>query len=146
MNIFLSGKAVFCYHCGHKVPLMPTTTSALEKKIAAIQMELATLGPMRPGNLGMQYRDRKEKLGGFWQISYTHKMRSRSEYVRPEHLEAVKQELANFATFRKLTEQWIELALELSRLKRQAAKPKTKVGKATKARQKSEAGEEASSG
>jgi hypothetical protein len=115
---------------------MPTTISALEKKIAAIQQELAALGPMRPGNLGMQYRDRKEKLGGFWQISYTHKMRSRSEYVKPEHLEAVKQELANFAIFRKLTEQWIELGLELSRLKRQAVEPKRE--KTRKIRQRAE--------
>ncbi|NLL83077.1 MAG: hypothetical protein GX230_02390 [Lentisphaerae bacterium] len=146
MNIFFIRDTVFCYHGGHKETLMPTTITTLEKKIAAIRRELAALGPMRPGNLGMQYRDRKEKLGGFWQISYTHKMRSRSEYVRPEHLESVKQELANFATFRKLTDQWIELGLELSRLKRQAAKPKAKAGKATKARQKSEAGEEAASG
>ena len=110
---------------------MPTTISALKKKIASIQQKLATLGPMRPGNLGMQYRDRKEKLGGFWQISYTHKMRSRSEYVRAEHLESVKEELASFAPFKKLTEEWIDLALELSKLKRKTDQPKTTAKKAT---------------
>ncbi len=97
---------------------MSTTIASLEKKIARVRERLAELGPMRPGTLGRQYRDRKEKLGGFWQISYTHRMRSRSEYVRPEHLGAVKKELANFVTFRKLTERWIDLSLELSRLKR----------------------------
>ena len=93
---------------------------------------------MRPGNLGMQYRDRKEKLGGFWQISYTHKMRSRSEYVRPEHLESVKEELANFATFKKLTEEWINLALELSKLKRKVSKPKKTAQKTNQRKRKPE--------
>ncbi len=51
---------------------------------------------MRPGALGRQYKDPKEKRGGYWQISYTHRMRSRSEYVRPEHLTSVRAELANF--------------------------------------------------
>ena len=56
--------------------------------------------------------------GKYWQISYTHKMRSRSEYVRSEHLRAVRTELANFRKFRLLTDRWIELSLELSKLKR----------------------------
>lgn len=97
---------------------MSTTIKGLEKKIAQTREKLMKLGPMRPGTLGRQYRNPQEKLGGFWQISYTHRMRSRSEYVRPEHLAEVKKELANFAKFKKLTEQWIDLSLELSRLKR----------------------------
>ena len=86
---------------------------------------------MRPGSLGMQYRDRKEKRGGFWQISYTHKMRSRSEYVRPEHLESVKEELANLTTFKQLTEEWIDLALELSKLKRKTDQSKNRTKSTT---------------
>ena len=46
------------------------------------------------------------------------RMRSRSEYVRPEHLKAVRAELANFRKFRLLAERWIELSLELSKAKR----------------------------
>ncbi len=97
---------------------MSTTLLSMEKQIARIQRALAQLGPMRPGTLGRQYRDRKTKRGGFWQISYTHRMRSRTEYVRPEHLRAVRTELANFRKFRRLTERWVELSLEVSRLKR----------------------------
>ena len=97
---------------------MSTTIASLEKKIAQVREKLTQLGSMRPGTLGKQYRDSKQKLGGFWQISYTHHMRSRSEYVRPEHLQTVKKELANFAKFRKLTAQWVDLSLELSQLKR----------------------------
>lgn len=99
---------------------MPPTIRALEKEITDIRGKLLALGPMRPGTLGYQYRDREEKSGGFWQISYTHKRRSRSDYLKPEHLEEVKAELENFVTFRRLTERWVDLSLELSRLKRKS--------------------------
>ena len=97
---------------------MSTTLLSMEKQIARIQRALAELGPMRPGTLGRQYRDPKTKRGGFWQVSYTHRMRSRSEYVRPEHLRAVRAELANFRKFRRLTERWVDLSLDVSRMKR----------------------------
>ncbi len=97
---------------------MSTTLLSMEKQIARIQRALAQLGPMRPGTLGRQYRDPKAKRGGYWQISYTHHMRSRSDYVRPEHLRQVRTELANFRTFRRLTERWVDLALEVARQKR----------------------------
>ena len=103
---------------------MSTTISSIEKQIARIQRALAALGPMRPGTLNRQYKDPAKKQGGYWQISYTHRMRSRSEYVRPEHLPAVRAELANFHKFRRLTERWIELSLEVSRLKRKSPQPK----------------------
>ena len=61
---------------------MSTSISSIEKQIMRIQRTLATLGPMRPGTLNRQYKDPAKKQGGYWQISYTHKMRSRSEYVR----------------------------------------------------------------
>lgn len=105
---------------------MSTTLSTMEKQIARIQRALAELGPMRPGALGRQYKDPKEKRGGYWQISYTHRMRSRSEYVRTEHLSSVRAELANFRKFRRLTERWIDLSLEVSRQKRKQQQPKGK--------------------
>ena len=105
---------------------MSNTISSMEKQIARIQRALAELGPMRPGALGHQYKDPKEKRGGYWQISYTHRMRSRSEYVRPEYLRSVRAELANFRKFRRLTENWVDLSLEVSRLKRKQQQPKKK--------------------
>ena len=105
---------------------MSTTFASMEKQIARILRTLAELGPMRPGALGRQYKDPKGKRGGYWQISYTHRMRSRSEYVRPEHLRSVRTELANFRKFRRLTEHWVDLSLEISRLKRKLPHPKKK--------------------
>ena len=44
-------------------------------------------------------------------------MKSRSEYLRPENLVAVRRETANFKRFRKLVDRWVALALQLSQLK-----------------------------
>lgn len=53
-------------------------------------------------------------------------MKSRSEYLRKENLAAIRQETANFKRFKKLTEQWVDLALELSQLRtRQVTAEKT---------------------
>ena len=89
----------------------------MEARIGRIKHELMALGPMRPGSLTRQYRDPKTKKRPFHQISYTHKGRGRSEYVRLESLVQVRRETANFKRFRKLAEQWVELSLKLSLLR-----------------------------
>jgi hypothetical protein len=40
---------------------------------------------------------------GVYRLGYAHKMKSRSEYVRPENLVAVRRETANYKRFGKLT-------------------------------------------
>jgi hypothetical protein len=97
----------------HKI-LMSKTLSQLEAAIERIKRELRGLGPMRPGSLSRQYRDPKTKKRPFHQISYTHKGRGRSEYVRSENLGQLRRETANFKRFRKLAEQWVELSLKAS--------------------------------
>jgi hypothetical protein len=101
----------------HRKILVPKTLSHLEAAIERIQRELMALGPMRPGSLSRQYRDPKTKKRPFHQISYTHKGRGRSEYVRSEHLSQLRREAANFKRFRKLAERWVELSLKASQLR-----------------------------
>jgi len=55
----------------------------IEKRIRQLKRRLADTGNMRPGTLGVQYRNPAERKIPFHQISYTHKGRSHSEYVRP---------------------------------------------------------------
>jgi len=81
-----------------------------------IKRDLMNLGPMRPGSISRQYRVPETKKRPFHQISYTHKGRGRSEYVRSENLTQLRRETANFRRFRKLTEQWVELSLKTSQL------------------------------
>ena len=73
---------------------MSTTSEKLNGQIERIKRELLELKPMRPGSVSRQYRDPKEKQRPFYQISYTHRMKSRSEYLRPENLDAVRREVA----------------------------------------------------
>ncbi len=96
---------------------MSNAIAKLEEGIERTKRTLSELGPMRPGSVSRQYRDPKERKRPFWQLSYTHRMKSRSEYVRPENLAAVRRETANFRRFRKLVDQWIDLSLRLSQLR-----------------------------
>jgi hypothetical protein len=101
---------------------MSTTCEKLSGKIERLKRDLTELGPMRPGAISRQYRNPKEKRRPFYQISYTHRMQSRSEYLRPENLAAIRRETANFKRFRKLVDRWVDLALKLSQLKTRQGK------------------------
>ena len=94
----------------------------IESKIEKLQIELQDIGPMRPGSLGQQYKARATKTGPFWQLNYTHKMKTHTEYVRPALLSQIREETKEYKRFRKLIEKWIAMAIELSILKVQEAK------------------------
>lgn len=96
---------------------MSTELEQKEKKIRALLAGLANLGAMRPGTLTVQYRNPAEKRTPFHQLSYTHKGQSRSEYVRPENLAAVRKEVETHKKFRTLIEEVTELSLDASRLR-----------------------------
>ena len=96
---------------------MSTELEKIEQKIHALLTGLAKLGSMRPGTLTVQYRNPREKRTPFHQLSYTHKGRSRSEYVRPETLAAVSREVETHKKFKALVGQVTELSLEASRLR-----------------------------
>jgi hypothetical protein len=95
-------------------------STELEKKVKRIHellAEMTVLGAMRPGTLSVQYRNPTEKKTPFNQLSYTHKSKSRSEYVRPESLTAIRREVETYKKFRRLVEQVTDLSLETSRLR-----------------------------
>ena len=89
----------------------------LEQQIEALKVELMATGPMRPGTLTKQYKDPARQTGGYHQLSYTHKMKSRTEYVRAGHVSKLSAELAQYKRWRKLMERWVDLSIELSREK-----------------------------
>ena len=96
---------------------MSTELERKEKAIRARLARMAKLGAMRPGTLTVQYRNPAEKKTPFHQLSYTHKGKSRSEYVRPESLAAVRREVETYRKFKTLVEELTELSLEASRLR-----------------------------
>jgi hypothetical protein len=85
-----------------------------QAQLAQVQAELARIGPMRPGSLSQQYKDPAAKAGAYWQLSYTHNMRSRSRYVRPEEVARLKPLLANFKRFRQLVDRCVDLSVNIA--------------------------------
>jgi hypothetical protein len=96
----------------------------LQKKIERKRASIAMLGSMRPGSLTKQYRNSKEKTGEFYQLSYTHHSRSRSELVRPEHVKMIRAELKEYQKHKKLCGELIEVCIELSKAKLKLLKEK----------------------
>jgi hypothetical protein len=96
------------------------TIRKIEDEIQTIKSQLQDLGYMRPGSLTKQYRNPKEQTGAFYQISYTHKMKSKTEYVRPAFVKEVRQQIRNYKKFKKLIERWVELGIQYSQLSMKA--------------------------
>jgi hypothetical protein len=94
----------------------------LENEIRRIKKELTGLGSMRPGTLSTQYKVPAEKKGPYFQLSYTHKMKSRTEYVRREWVDEIREQIEVYKRFRKLIEEWIDLSIEYSQLRMKQAK------------------------
>ncbi len=88
----------------------------IEKKIARIKAALEAIGPMRPGSLTEQFKDRENEKGAFWQISYTRQMHSRTEYIRQEWVKTTQQQIKEYKKFTRLIETWVALAIEHAKL------------------------------
>src|SRR5881409_919826 len=109
------------------------TIQNLETQIAQIKTQLQRQGPMRPGSLSRQYnvcgkpgcrcKDPKHprRHGPYYQLNYVYRGKKTSKFIRREVLKQVQAELANYKRFRRLTEQWIGLALNLAQAKEKLA-------------------------
>ncbi len=100
----------------------------IENEIVQIKTELMTIGAMRPGSLTCQYKNPKEKLGANYQISYTFKMKSKTDYVKMACVEDIAEQIEAYKRFKELTERWVELAILSSNLKMKAVKRKRRGG------------------
>lgn len=91
--------------------------SAIEERIRQLKRRLADIGNMRPGTLSIQYRNPTERKIPFHQISYTHRGRSRSEYVRSENLKMVRMELDAYKRFKAILTELLDFSIQASRLR-----------------------------
>lgn len=106
----------------------------IQARIEKIKNELLQLGPMRPGTLSQQYTAcqkpgckcvdpiQPQKHGPFYKLSYKHGGKSTTQFIRPQFVPQVRQQLATYKKFTALTQQWVSLALELSKLELQEAR------------------------
>ena len=102
----------------------------LVKRIAKIKQELVELGEMRPGTLSKQYNicgnpncrcknsKNPQKHGPYNQLSYSRHGKSKSEYVKEEMLSTVKLQIKNYKRFLRLTEELIDLSIELAQIQK----------------------------
>src|SRR6266571_617062 len=106
----------------------------IEAQIEKVKPQLLKIGEMRPGSLSRQYSAcqkpgckcvdpvKPQKHGPYYQISYIHRGKSTTQFVRPQFAPEVRRQLAAYKKFKALTEQWVALALELSKLKMELAR------------------------
>jgi hypothetical protein len=112
---------------------MTTRIDQWQERIQRIKKELVELGDMRPGSLTEQYnvcgkagcrcKDPKEpkKHGPYYQISYTHMGKSTSEFVKKHLVAEARQQLRNYARFKKLTDEWVALSLKIIKARKKSA-------------------------
>ncbi len=99
------------------------------KNIQTLKAQLMALGEMRPGSLTRQYNvcgkpncrckdpEHPQRHGPYYKLSYAHKGKFTTQFIRKEALGQVRAELSNYKKFRRLTARWIDLALQLAKLK-----------------------------
>ncbi len=105
------------------------TIERLKAQIALIKAQLQKQGAMRPGSLSRQYnvcgklgcqcKDPKHprRHGPYYQLNYVYRGKKTSQFIRREILDQVRTELTNYKRFRRLTERWIGLALQVAQAK-----------------------------
>ena len=108
----------------------------LQKRLERVKMKLSQVGEMRPGSLSKQYnvcgnptcrcKDEKnpKRHGPYYQLSFTHNGKSTTEFVRKEMVGQVKKQINNYQAFRRLSKEWVDLSLEMARLRREEFKSK----------------------
>ena len=110
----------------HNDRTMTNRSQFLEERIQSIKHEIAALGDLRPGALSLQYNvcgspscrckaDPPLKHGPYPQVSFTWHGKSTTQFVRNDDVEEVRHQLENYRRLRDLVDEWIGLALELSR-------------------------------
>ena len=110
------------------LPDVSTTTSIqhLEQRIQQIKAALAALGEMRPGSLSKQYNvcgkpncrckdpQNPQRHGPYYQLSWVHQGKSTTQFIRRPLLPQVRAQIATYNPFRKLTDEWVRIALRLA--------------------------------
>jgi len=103
----------------------------ITRKIEHLKQQLAELGPIHPGSLSEQYnvcgkpdcrcKDPKDpqKHGPYYHLSFTWRGKSRTLFVRAERLAEMREKLANYKRFRELTDEWVDLVVELEQQERE---------------------------
>ena len=101
------------------------------RRIEKIKEEICTITEMRIGSLSEQWNvcgnpscrckdpGKPKKHGPYYQLSYTRHRKSSSEFVSKENVVRIRKQLHNYKTFMTLKDEWIDLSIEISKLRKQ---------------------------
>lgn len=116
---------------------MPQQTAAMksiERKIETIKKKILNLGGMHPGSLSKQYNicgnptcrckdpENPRKHGPYYQLSFVHRGKSSSRFIKKEFVPDVKAHLSNYKKFKQLVDDWKGLATDLAKMRFDEAK------------------------
>ena len=116
---------------------MKTKITQLQERIERIKAKISDIGEMTPGSISKQFNvcgnpkckckdpDNPKKHGPYFQLSYTRRKKSTTEFVKKEMVADVRNQLKNYQTFKKLTEEWIDLSIQIRKLRREGYKKKS---------------------
>ena len=76
------------------------------------------------GNPNCKCKNNKnpKKHGPYYQLSYTRYGKSTSEFVKKENVDKVKKQIRDYKLLMKLKDEWIDLSIEIARIKREKVK------------------------
>jgi hypothetical protein len=109
--------------------IMRSPLQSLEAKIAQIKQEITGLGAdLQPGRLTQQYNvcgkagcrckaTPPQRHGPYYQLSFTRKGKSRTQFVKREDLPLLQQQVRNYQRLKTLMDRWVALGMVLSQLR-----------------------------
>ena len=98
-----------------------------KERILKIKKELSELGDMRPGSISEQFnvcgnpnchckdKDSPIKHGPYYQLSYSFKGRSTTEFIKPEKLAETTAQISEFKNFKSLSAELTELSIMVAK-------------------------------
>ena len=100
----------------------------LKAEIETIRRKLMEIGPMHPGSISMQYQvcgnpgckcmhpKHPQRHGPYPKLSFTRRGQRVCRFVRAESVEELQPRLEAYRQFRKLTDRWIALSIEIGKI------------------------------
>jgi hypothetical protein len=106
---------------------MTRTPRQIELRIQRIKDEIVSLDEIQPGSLSRQYNvcgnpqcackaTPPRKHGPYYQVSFTWRGKHSTRFVGKDTLARTRRRLENYQRLRTLTDEWIELTMELAKL------------------------------
>lgn len=106
------------------------------QRIEEIKRALSAIGEMHPGSISEQYNvcgnpncacknpENPKKHGPYLQLSFTRKGKSTTRFIKPDERVETQERIDNYKLFKKLTDEWIDLSVEIAKLRKKVLQDK----------------------